>query len=682
MNKSLCFEDGENILIIPQEDKQYLRSHILDALVFSIKSEKLVKQLNQVIYKMAKLEFRTVWKEEFMTKIIEYFKSMDDSKIYAGVIAFFQISKIFEFESGDYKSDYNTSLEHINAYLISFLNNLYSTLSNSHAAYIYFKILKIFFKSIQLGASKILFEEKNFESWNMFTIAAIRFSLAPELVQKTEKTDEISLLNKNIFWKLKRLCFQIIYRIYHKYGNPENLEHENLKPFCKLIHNVYLKVYYEISLEVLGISKLQFVSDYIMCIIYKIFSHMITRDHMILEIESKLEIILKEYLVQNVMMTLQDFDLWKEDPKTYILKQFDITESYYNLRYSVCQFVKTICSYKKKNEKGKYIRKPVYFETVYKYLLSILEIYESQVLGGNSPDVRIKEGVLYIIQSISNIVIKQSPDSIEKLIEIFILKEFDSHYGIMRERACSFIEGFEEYKFTNNYMLQEITKKICFILDNETSLPVKVMASITAPILLKNEGIKELLNDHVPKLLEIYLNLINTIDLEEILEGLEAIITRFNHKVKDYAVALTVELVKIFHRLTKEEENEDDKGEKALVEDGVLRTLLKIIELFVNDDAIFAKIEEIVDPIITWGLKEENLDKIDDILDIIDVIVKKGKRISPKTWSYFTDIIFTVTGSEEDLQQFNKEHPGIEYEGLGFDNITDIIPILSNYVTK
>lgn len=607
---------------------------------------------------------------------------MDDSKIYAGVISFFQISKIFEFESGEYKADYNASLEVLNTYLHNFLNNLYTNLSNAHAAYIYYKILKIFFKSIQLSASKILFEEKNFETWNMFAIAAIRLALPSDITTKTEKTEEISALNKNIFWKLKKLCFQLIYRIYHKYGNLENLENESLKPFCKLIGGVYLKLYYEVCLEVLALSKLQFVSEYIMCIIYKLISHMITRNHMIPQIESQLEIILKDYLVQNVMMTLNDFDLWKEDPKTYILKQFDITESYYNLRYSVCQFVKTVCSYKKRNEKGKYIKKPPYFEIVYKYLISILEIYEGQVLTGNSPDVRIKEGILYIIQAISNIVINQSPDSIEKLLEIFVVKEFESSYGILRERACSFIESFEEYKFTNTILMQEITKKICFILDNESGLPVKVMAAIAAPVLLKNEGIKELLNDHVPKLLEIYLNLINTIDLEEILEGLESIISRFNHRVKDYAVALTIELVKIFNRLIKEEESEDDKGEKALVEDGVLRTLLKIIELFVNDDVIFPKIEEIVDPIITWGLKEENLEKIDDILDIIDIIVRRGNKISPKTWNYFSEIIFTITGSEEDLKQFQKDHPGIDYEGLGFDNITDIIPILSNYVTK
>jgi hypothetical protein len=607
---------------------------------------------------------------------------MDDSKIYTGVIAFFQISKIFEFESGEYKADYNSSLEVLNSYLLAFLNNLYSNLSNAHAAYIYYKIIKIFFKSIQLGASKILFEEKNFETWNYFAISAIKFALPSELTYKTEKTDEISTLNKNIFWKLKKLCFQLIYRIYHKYGNLENLENENLKPFCKLINSVYLKLYYDVCLEVLTVSKLQYVAEYINCIIYKLLSHMITRNHMIPQIESQLEVILKDHLVQNVMMTLQDFDLWKEDPKTYILKQFDITESYYNLRYSVCQFVKTVCSFKKRNEKGKYIKKPPYFEVVYKYLISILEIYESQVSAGNSPDVRIKEGVLYIIQSISNIVINQSPDSIEKLLEIFVMKDFESNYGILRERACSFIESFEEYKFTNTLLLQEITKKICFILDNETGLPVKVMAAISAPVLLKNEGIKELLNDHVPKLLEIYLNLINTIDLEEILEGLESIISRFNHRVKDYAVALTIELVKIFNRLIKEEESEDDKGEKALVEDGVLRTLLKIIELFVNDDSIFPKIEEIIDPIIIWGLKEENLDKIDDILDIIDIIVRRGNKISPKTWNYFSEVIFTVTGSEEDLKQFQKDHPGIDYEGLGFDNINDIIPILSNYVTK
>jgi len=682
VNKSLCFEDNEKILAIPPEDKQFIRANILDALACCIKSEKLSKQLNQVIYKIGKLEFSSIWKDIFLTKIVEFFKSMEESKIYAGVIAFFQISKIYEFESGDYKVDYNTAIDLLNPYLISFLNNLYTNLGNSHAAFIYYKILKIFFKSIQLGASKQLFQEKNFETWNTFIIAAIRFPLSPELLQKTEKTEEIKLLNKNIFWKLKKLCFQLIYRIYHKYGNSENLENESLKPFCLLINSIYIRVYYEVSLEVMGISKLQYVSEFIMCIIYKLISHMITRNHMVAEIESQLEIILKDYLVQNVMMTLQDFDLWKEDPKTYIMKQFDITESYYNLRYSVCQFVKTICSYKKKNEKGKYIKKPVYFDVVYKYLISILEIYDSQVLSGNSPDVRIKEGVLYIIQSIANNVIVQSSDSIEKLIEVFVMKEFDSTYGILRERACSFIESFEEFKFTNSLLLQEITKKICFILDNETGLPVKVMAAISAPVLLKNDGIKELLNDHVPKLLEIYLNLINTIDLEEILEGLEAIISRFNHRVKDYAVALTVELVKIFNRLIKEEEGDEDKGEKALVEDGVLRTLLKIIELFVNDEAIFQKIEEIVDPIITWGLNVENLDKIDDIFDIIDVIVRKGNKISPKSWNYFTEIISTAAGSDEDLKQFHKDHPGVEYEGLGFDNISDIIPILCNYVTK
>jgi hypothetical protein len=676
------FNEDEPLIVISKTEKEYIRSHILQALVFSTAFPKLMKQLNQSIKKIVKFDFET-WKEYLISKIIEFFKSGEDKQISAGIVAFFQVSKIHEFESGVHKESYKKSFEILSPYFLSFLNGLVQRdkLNSPEASFLIYKIFKIFYKTIQMDISQVITDEKNFETWNLYIISVMMNNNLPQnLLNKTEKPEEIEQLNKTIFWKLKKMCFVITYRIYQKYGNTD-LSEKELTSFAKLIEDKYVKIYFDNYLQVLNNSKTQYVSDYVLCLIYKFMSQMLARYHLIEELAGHLPVILNEFAIKNAMFTVKDFELWRDDPKTYINKQFDITENYYVTRYAVCQFIKSLCTFKNKNKDGKIIGKAPYYEDCFNFLVNILEMYESQISQSVEVDVRIKESVLYILQSIAPNVIKRSKDKIEKLIEVFVMKEFDSKIGFLRERACTFIECYEDFKFTNINLLHEITKKICFILDKETELPVKVMAAITAPILLKHKGVKDLLTDSVPKLLEIYLNLVNTIDLEEILDGLETIISRFGNSVKDYAVALTFELVKVFKRLCESEEN-DEKGEQLMVLEGVLRTLLKIIELFVNNEEIFAQIEPNIHDIILWGLNPENFEKFDDTLDIIHTILKKGNRISEKTWSYFPEIIFSLIGTEDELEEFKKNYPSADFEGLGFENIQDIIPILCLYIVK
>lgn len=680
------FNEDEPLIVITSKEKQYIRSHILQALVFSTAFPKLMKQLNQSIKKIVKYDFES-WKEYLISTIIEFFQSSDDKKISAGIVCFFQVSKIYEFESGVHKESYKKSFEILSPYFLSFLNNLIQVEKglSDEASFLIYKIFKIFYKTIQMDISPMITDEKNFETWNLYLITVMMMNqtnVNPNLLVKTEKPEEREALNKTIFWKLKKMTFVITYRIYQKYGNTDLCE-KDLQAFAKLIEDKYVKLYFDNYLQVLNTSKVFYVSDYILCLIYKFLSQMLARHHLIEDLARVLPVILNDFAITHAMFTVKDFELWREDPKTYINKQFDITENYYVTRYAVCQFIKALCTYKPKN-KGKVSgngKSAPYYEDCFNFLIQILEMYESQIAQNIEVDVRIKESVLYILQSIAPNVIKRSKDKIEKIIEVFILKEFDSKVGFLRERACTFIECYEDFKYTNSSLLNEIVRKICFILDKESELPVKVMASITAPILLKHKGVRELLSDSVPKLLEIYLNLVNTIDLEEVLDGLETIISRFGSSVKDYAVALTFELVKVFKRLS-ESNTEDDKGEGLMVLEGVLRTLLKIIELFVNNEEIFSQIEPNIHDIIIWGLRPENFEKFDDTLDIIHTIVKKGSRISAKTWSYFPEIVFSLMGTEDELEEFKKSYPNAEFEGLGFENIQDIIPILSLYIVK
>jgi hypothetical protein len=279
-------------------------------------------------------------------------------------------------------------------------------------------------------------------------------------------------------------------------------------------------------------------------------------------------------------------------------------------------------------------------------------------------------------------IFRYSNSTYEKLFELYVLKEFKSEFGFLRERACTFVENFGEHDYENQELVRSITTMICDKL-SDTKLPVRVMAAIAAPKLLKNECTKEMLKDHVDTILKIYLNLMNDIDLEELIEGLEVIIDRFADRVKQYAVSLTEQLVNVFKRLIEAEDGEnEEKEEKSIVAESVLRAILKLFELFAKYDDIYLQMENIITGIIHWGLLPENYDKLFDIIDIIHAIVKHGNHITQKTWGYFGDLISSLIGTDEEILEFKSQFPEQDFEGLGYESLHDYIPVISHYITK
>jgi hypothetical protein len=280
------------------------------------------------------------------------------------------------------------------------LDKLVGNLQNDQAALICFKIIKIFFKSIQLDVSQSIMQKENFETWMAIVIKIIKHEGLT--TEKTENEDEKEKLAGLIQWKLYCLAFQLTYRVYQKYGYLAGLDKKNKagKDFCELIQNSFSELFLNIYLETLYKSKEKYIPDRVKFYIFKYMSQCIARKNCMPIIEANLDTIVREYLIQNSFIAVKDVALFEEEPKTYIQKQFDLTEHYYILRYTVCQFIKSICDYKDKQKKS------LYFEYIYKYLVSILEMYEAQVTQGLNVDSRIKEAVLYILQAISIDIIK------------------------------------------------------------------------------------------------------------------------------------------------------------------------------------------------------------------------------------------------------------------------------------
>jgi hypothetical protein len=399
INKSLLFDCEDEVLIISNDNKEAIRTNILQALLHT-NTHLVIKQLNQSVKKILKYDFKDKW-TSFTQTVLGFFNTGDDKNIYTGIIAFHQLSKIYEFETGDYKKAYNASFDAIQPYLISFLDKLLGNLQNDQAALICYKIIKIFFKSIQLEVSQSIMKSETFDTW-MTTLVKIMKSetITHDKVDNQEQKDKLAAL---IQWKLVILAYQTSYRVYQKYGYLSALESKKdhiMKEFCLTIQNRYSELFLNIYLEGLNKSKEKYIPDKVLFYIFKYMSQCVSRKINMKIIEANLDTIIREYIIQNSFISVKEIAMFEDDAKTYINRQFDITEHYYILRYTICQFIKSICDFRDKDKKS------VYFEYIYKYFVSILEIYESQIIQGLTVDSRIKEAVLYILQAIASDIIK------------------------------------------------------------------------------------------------------------------------------------------------------------------------------------------------------------------------------------------------------------------------------------
>ena len=97
INEQLCF-DNEQIIIISEEDKNFIKNNILEGVVYIVEKENLqvLKQFNQCVKKILQLDYDKIWKNNFVECIIKCFDSHDQKIIYAGIMLLYQLSKIYQ----------------------------------------------------------------------------------------------------------------------------------------------------------------------------------------------------------------------------------------------------------------------------------------------------------------------------------------------------------------------------------------------------------------------------------------------------------------------------------------------------------------------------------------------------------------------------------------------------------
>ena len=701
------WKNSENIInisstediIINKEDKEYIRDKILEAIIYVIEIENLavLKQYKQCIKIILKYDFKKekIENKEFINKIILCLSSKNLKQTYAGIILFGQLSKIFEFDIEENQKIYNDELIKVNNYLLSSLYECKDINENIQANFAY-KMIKIFFRSFQGAIPELFTEEKIFDKWINFIINVIKTPIKETNINDKEN------LRQNIFYKLKRICYQTITRINQKFS--KYVTKKEITPFEKMINEKYLLIFIDLykTIFVKCFNNKLFIDDYGKTCIYNFFwTIMENKDFkkniIDLFINDNNNILLNN-IINDCSLSLQDLELWSNDPKKYLAEKVEEINDILTKRYNSCKLFSSLWLYKE-NKKAKYI----YYQTLYDFLCNTL-INENEKLNSekqnlstnlsNKPYYSIynniqyclrKESILYIMTSNSNYILKYSKDSFENLVEKIIYPEFISSCAILREQVCNFIKKFKTYNYTNISLIENIVKGFIYLMQNDPILQVRFESAMALASILKQKNVKQLLKGSILPLLQIYIKLMEETDLEEIMDSLQDVIQNFTEESKMYIVQLSEYFIKYFNNLVNNINNKDKSAENDIdgysLINNIISTFCNFAHYFVNDEEIYPKIENYIDILINFCVNTEPENKLEEGLDLIKEVLSNCKKL-PNHIIKFSIPLINLIVEEEDIELYGNENLSSITELLCFYISKDHDNILINYVDK
>ena len=232
-------------------------------------------------------------------------------KVFSGVNSILLLAKSNEYEVENAKTAYHNTLRLIQEDIENLMQTILGNLKIEFAAIIVKKLLKIYNCSIQLSMPKFYMDINSLSKWFNYFKIIINSSLEKDLETKTENSEEIEKMTKNVYWKIKYQCFNIIYRIYQKYGIESNTE-KSLLQFSKIINDHFGPIILELSLNTLFKTTSNFVAHNVIALIFKFFNLLPQRNQLMDTLEKHLESILKNHIIQETLVTKKDIELWEQ----------------------------------------------------------------------------------------------------------------------------------------------------------------------------------------------------------------------------------------------------------------------------------------------------------------------------------------------------------------------------------
>lgn len=619
---------------IHEQDKAVIRESIVDATVHA--PDKIKTYLALSVNTIVKYDFPDKW-PQIVDKVNMYLRSPDASLWPGALMVLYQFAKHFEYVTG-------AGREPLHKAMVLFLPVIYQIClrllpdSSEQSVSLQKQILKLFYAFIQNTLPLNIVSKESFTQW-MDIVRQVADRPVPAEVDnlKLDDDDRAHLP----WWKCKKWALNIIHRMFERYGSPGTVSNE-YKDFSAWYLKTFSGGIIEVLLKILDSYRRKFfVSPRVLQQTLSYLDQAVSHAHTWKFLKPHMFEIVRDVLFPIMSHTEEDEEMYEADPQEYIKVKFDpFHEFVSHVRSAEC-LLHSACK-KRKDMLPKTIQFCV------------------KVLTNTSMDHAQKDGVLYMIGALVEVMLKKSAfkDQMDKILLQYVLPEFNSPHGHLRARACWTLYHFSNIKFTQEAILVEAVKLITNALLNDQDLPVQAQAAIALQRLLQHhdrvQGYVE------PWIKEITLKLLDVIRMtenEELTTVMQKIVCVYQDKLMPIAVEMCNHMTATFCTILGSNDGNEDRAVTAM---GLLNSIETLLGVMEDQPEIIAQLQptvlQIVGPIFTQNIMEFYEEAFSLVCDLT------CKTISEVMWKVL-ELMYEV---------FLKD---------GFDFFTDMMPALHNFIT-
>jgi importin-7 len=629
---------------VPSEDKSLIKSNIISGLKWSV-TEKIRSQYEEIAQTIGRHEYP--W-EGINDQIHSYLDSNDPDYTYAALVILNKLFKNYEFAISDKRDNLKVLAGHFFSKIEGLMQKLLLERGNERFYYINL-ILQIYWLCFYIELPSEQVSQGSLNSWfsNFSQVLSLEFD---EGLPKDHNEEEIKSKDQKL--QCKKWAAQIVYRLFSRYNDPKAQIDSN-KTISEVFTTTWAIPFLELTLNQVFKYKTVFIPEVIMNYSLKY----ITQSIKFQPTHEKLKNIsppgsssIFVYLISNIITpvlfkTSYDEELWADNPIEYIRKECDLSKIYYSSTSAAIDLLETLC-------KSEY--------------LSEFLAYLDATLNSNPAPI-LKEALIYEVGSLSTVLLdhKNISNKVQDMLSIYVLPEIGSPLGFLRSRAAWAYGKFAAFPFTSpDHQVQALAGICSLLIDPET--PVKYEAALSIPKIMIWEISKQKINSEISNLLKIYLNLINEIDSEEIIEALEHIVEHFSVEVVPFAVELVQQLSFNFEKLASRE-IADDNGDSAMVAVSVLNTIIRLIDTVADNSEETIKISMSLYPVLQHCLSKNGYEYMEEALKMLCVLLY---NTSNGVLGHLYGLLRLVLLSLQPLDPYGTEKTG------------EIFPVVGNFISK
>lgn len=584
-NLTKVWKDSRREYPISESDKQFLKLNILKCLLFSI-PDKIRVQFEEIAFNIAKVDFP--W-DNLLMQIDEFLRSANADQIFAALCMINQISKVYEQVLNERRNNLKIIVSRYFGQLGTLLEGLLREENEQKFRYISL-ILQIYWTCFYSDLPEEQATVQALQGWLEKCKVVLEMNMA-ELAAPVLTDDEAVMRDENPKWQCKRWAAQILHRLFNRYFNLAYL-----KDHQKFVGQ-YFQANWVVPLTELALNMLIGLQNSYMP--NSVSNYLLKFVTQAVKLNTTCEILHKysRELILLVILPLlnrrqSDEEMWLNNPIEYIRRENDIGKAYFSSKSSAVDLLKVMC------------------ET------SCLQYFMGIVVDNlqNSPSLLIKESLFYALGALNKVIKTEKSylPSIENILYTYALPEFTSPAGVLRSRVCFLYSNYTDISFTIPGHEEQVLLSVCKLM-MDTDLPVRIEAATSLPKLLSWDISKSKIRMEIQNVLTIYLELMNQIDFEDLVEALEDIIGSFSSEITPFAIEFSKHLAKAFMSIVNKENND----ESVLAAVSTLNTLSKLVDTLDDRPEDLFKISVDLLPIFDFVFSKQTYDYFEACLTLL-----------------------------------------------------------------